>query len=110
MQKDQKLTVNTETLEPREVRFRKKMTEVYELYDHASIALTELKQSLKDAYTIDPRPHNLREALNDYREMMTYFASFEHHLLLVEAGDASNKHPLTWTQWIELQKSKGQLN
>ena len=105
MPKDQKPTIRTETLEPRETRFQKKMIEVYEIHSHASIALRALKQSLEEAYVIDSRPHNLREAINDYREMMTYFDSYEHRLRQVKAGDASNKHPLTWNQLIELQKA-----
>ena len=108
MPKDQKSTVKTETFETHEARFQKKMIEVYEIHSHASIALRALKQSLEEAYTIDPRPHNLREALNDYREMMTYFDSYEHRLRQVKARDASNKRPLTWNQLIELQKAIGQ--
>ena len=105
MTKSTKQTVKTESWESCEAQFKKKMTEVYEIHGHVSIALTELKQSLNEAYAIDPRPHNLREAIGGFREMMTYFDLFEHHLLLVKAGDASNKHPLTWNQLVELQKT-----
>ena len=105
MTKSTKQTVKTESWESSQAQFKKKMIEVYEIHGHVSIALTELKQSLQEAYAIDPRPHNLRQAIGDYREMMTYFDSFEHHLLLVKEGDASNKHPMTWNQLIELQKA-----